>query len=135
VVVGVLKLSLAGKSHTLQPGGYAFIPPDATWSVKNAGSQPVRFHWIRKAYERVEGIAVPEAFVVNEKDIAPWLMPDTNGVWATTLRQPDDMRHDMHVTIVTFEPGASSFCRDPCDGARALCAGGQGGLPAQPGLG
>ena len=33
-------------------------------------------------------------------------MPDTEGRWATTrFVDPDDMRHDMHVTIVTFEPG------------------------------
>ena len=68
--------------------------------------QPVRFHWIRKAYEFVEGLGIPDAFVVNEKDIKPIPMPDTNGVWATTrFVSHDDMRHDMHVTIVTFEPG------------------------------
>ena len=33
-------------------------------------------------------------------------MLDTNGAWATTrFVDPADMRHDMHVTIVTFEPG------------------------------
>ncbi|MBL8902708.1 MAG: cupin domain-containing protein, partial [Rhizobiales bacterium] len=65
-----------------------------------------KFHWIRKAYDFVEGLDVPEAFVVNEKDIAPIPMPDTNGVWATTrFVSPDDLRHDMHVTIVTFQPG------------------------------
>ena len=34
-------------------------------------------------------------------------MPDTEGKWATTrFVDPEDMRHDMHGTIVTFEPGA-----------------------------
>ena len=33
-------------------------------------------------------------------------MPDTNGGWATTrFVDPADMRHDMHVNIVTFQPG------------------------------
>lgn len=106
VVEGELHLTLAGKLHAMQPGGYAFIPPGAKWSVRNTAAQPVRFHWIRKAYEFVEGLGIPEAFVVNEKDIKPIPMPDTNGVWATTrFVSHDDMRHDMHVTIVTFEPG------------------------------
>jgi (S)-ureidoglycine aminohydrolase len=106
VVEGELKLTLAGKSHAMKPGGYAFIPPGAKWSVRNTATQPVRFHWIRKSYEFVEGLGIPEAFVVNEKDIKPIPMPDTNGVWATTrFVSHDDMRHDMHVTIVTFEPG------------------------------
>jgi (S)-ureidoglycine aminohydrolase len=106
VVEGELNLTLAGKLHAMQPGGYAFIPPGAKWSVRNTATQPVRFHWIRKTYEFVEGLGIPEAFVVNEKDIKPIPMPDTNGVWATTrFVSHDDMRHDMHVTIVTFEPG------------------------------
>ena len=106
VVEGELSLTLSGKTHVMQPGGYAFIPPAIKWSVKNKSKSAVRFHWIRKSYESVEGLGVPEAFVVNEKDIKPIPMPDTNGVWATTrFVSHDDMRHDMHVTIVTFEPG------------------------------
>ena len=106
VVEGALSLTLDGTQHAMLPGGYAFIPPRAKWSVRNAGAAPARFHWIRKAYEEVDGIDLPDAFVVNEKDIAPTPMPDTNGVWATTrFVALDDMRHDMHVTICTFEPG------------------------------
>jgi (S)-ureidoglycine aminohydrolase len=106
VVEGVLCLTLNGAQHPMLPGGYAFIPPGAAWSVKNAGAEPARFHWIRKAYEAIEGIGLPDAIVVNENDIAPLPMPDTNGAWATTrFVALDDMRHDMHVTIVTFEPG------------------------------
>jgi (S)-ureidoglycine aminohydrolase len=106
VVEGKLHLIIAGNNHVMRPGGCAFIPPAAKWSVKNDSNDPVRFHWIRKAYEAVDGIAKPEAFVVNERDIAPVVMPDTNGVWSTTrFVAPDDMRHDMHVTIVNFEPG------------------------------
>jgi (S)-ureidoglycine aminohydrolase len=106
VVEGELNLTLTAKSHTMQPGGYAFIPPGTKWNVENTAAKPVRFHWIRKSYEAVEGLGVPDAFVVNEKDIKPITMPDTNGVWATTrFVSHDDMRHDMHVTIVTFEPG------------------------------
>ena len=108
VVDGLLTLTLSGESHSMHPGGYAYIPPSCDWTVKNTGSQPVRFHWIRKAYEPVNGIDMPDAFVVNERDIAPTPMPDTDGSWATTrFVSPDDMRHDMHVTIVTFEPGGT----------------------------
>jgi len=107
VVEGELTLTLAGKAHKMLPGGYAFIPPDSDWSVLNCSDGPVRFHWIRKFYEAVEGLGAPNALVVNEKDIAPSPMPGTEGKWATTrFVDPADMRHDMHVTIVTFEPGA-----------------------------
>nr|WP_298522532.1 bifunctional allantoicase/(S)-ureidoglycine aminohydrolase [uncultured Halomonas sp.] len=106
IVEGELTLMLAGEKYIMHPGGYAFIPPGSDWRVSNDGDAPVRFHWIRKAYEFVDGIEPPEAFVTNENDIAPTPMPDTDGAWATTrFVDPQDLRHDMHVTIVTFQPG------------------------------
>ncbi|WP_375056763.1 bifunctional allantoicase/(S)-ureidoglycine aminohydrolase [Zobellella sp. DQSA1] len=106
VVEGEMTLTLEGKVHQMQTGGYAFLPPGTNWSLKNNGDAPVRFHWIRKAYEYVDGIEVPEAFVTNENDIEPTPMPDTNDAWATTrFVDSADMRHDMQVNIVTFQPG------------------------------
>jgi (S)-ureidoglycine aminohydrolase len=108
IVEGELSLVLSGEKHRMQPGGYAFIPPASEWSVSNESDAPVRFHWIRKAYEHVDGIDVPEAFVTNECDIEPTPMPDTDGAWATTrFVSPEDLRHDMHVNIVTFQPGGA----------------------------
>ncbi len=106
VVDGELALTLAGEKHRMLPGGYAFIPPGSDWQVRNESDSEVRFHWIRKAYEAVDGIDLPEAFVTNEADVEPIEMPGTNGCWATT-RFVDyrDMRHDMNVNIVTFQPG------------------------------
>ncbi len=107
VVEGELTITLDGQTHVMGPGGYAYIPPSSALIVKNESAEAVRFHWIRKAYEAVEGIEPPEAFVTNEQDVAPTPMPGTEGKWATTrFVDVEDMRHDMHVTIVTFEPGA-----------------------------
>ena len=107
IVEGELALILDGKTHTMKPGGYAFLPPSASWTVRNSSAAPARFHWIRKRYEPVDGIAAPDAFVTNEQDFPPNAMPGTDGKWATTrFVDPADMRHDMHVSIVTFEPGA-----------------------------
>jgi (S)-ureidoglycine aminohydrolase len=106
VVEGQLTVTLDGKKHQLGPGGFAFIPPSSNWQVRNQGSVPARYHWIRKAYEHVEGLDMPEAIFSNEADIAPSPMPDTNGAWATTrFVDPADLRHDMHLTIVTLKPG------------------------------
>jgi (S)-ureidoglycine aminohydrolase len=107
VVGGEIALMIAGTEHRLAKGGYAFLPPSCKWTLKNDGAAPATFHWIRKAYEAVPGIAAPEAFVTNEAAIAPVGMPGTDGRWATTrFVDPLDVRHDMHVNIVTFEPGA-----------------------------
>ncbi len=108
VVDGRAELTLDGKARTLGPGGYAYVPPGCRWTLRAGGEGPARFHWIRKAWEPVEGLSPPEAFVVNEADVAPVAMPGTGGAWATTRFVPvDDMRHDMHVNIVTLAPGAS----------------------------
>ena len=107
IVEGELAVTLNGADHRMVPGGYAFIPPASKWSVRNRTDRPVRFHWIRKAYEAVAGLDVPPALFLNEADIVPSPMAGTEGKWATTrFVDPTDLRHDMHVTIVTFEPGA-----------------------------
>ena len=108
VVGGELTLTLDGLEHVMGPGGYAFVPPGVAWSARNRGAELAKFHWLRKAYERVDGVDVPEAFVVNERDVPPSEMPDTDGTWSTTrFVDPEDVRHDMHVNIVNFEPGGA----------------------------
>ena len=100
---GLLRLN--GQEHALRTGSYAYIPSGAEW-VLETSTETLRFHWIRKLYVAVEGIEAPEAFVTHEENHAPKLMPDTNGAWGTTrFVEPDDLRHDMHVNIVTFQPG------------------------------
>ena len=106
VVKGNPTLSLNGDIHNLRPGSYAYIPPGKDWSLTNQSDSNATFHWIRKAYELAPKIDVPEAFVTHDDDITPVDMPDTVGAWSTSrFVDPSDLRHDMHVTIVTFQPG------------------------------
>jgi len=106
VVDGVVSLVIEGEQYDLAPGGYAYLPPARHWTLRNRSDEPARFHWIRKAYEYVEGLDAPDPIVLNEQDIEPAPMPDTDGKWATTrFVDPTDLRHDMHVTVVTFQPG------------------------------
>ncbi|WP_322994425.1 bifunctional allantoicase/(S)-ureidoglycine aminohydrolase [Castellaniella sp.] len=106
VVEGEMEVTLDGTAHAMKAGGYAFIPPASNWSLRNRSASAVRFHWIRKRYQVVDGLAAPEAFFTNEQDIEPIAMPDTEGRWKTTrFVDMADMRHDMHVNIVTFQPG------------------------------
>ncbi|MEW2916156.1 bifunctional allantoicase/(S)-ureidoglycine aminohydrolase [Ruegeria sp. ANG10] len=107
VVEGTATLNIEGETHELTPGGYAYLPCASEWTLRNHAEETLRFHWIRKAYEVVEGLDKPDVLILNENDIEPTTMPGTDGKWATTrFVDPSDLRHDMHVTIVTFEPGA-----------------------------
>jgi (S)-ureidoglycine aminohydrolase len=107
VVSGELQLTLDGKSYTLRPGAFAYIPPAADYEIFNSGDVNTTAHWFRKEYEPAPGLDYPDAVVAHESETAPTPMPDTDGRWATTrFIDPTDMRHDMHVTIVTLEAGA-----------------------------
>ena len=106
VTDGLLTLTIDGEGHELDAGGYAYIPPGSHWTLLAEGTGPARFHWLRKLYEPAPGVDRPTAFVTNERTLKPIAMPDTNGTWATTrFVDPTDLRHDMHVNIVTFQPG------------------------------
>lgn len=107
VVAGGVRLSVEGAEHALVAGHYAYLPAGSAWSLRAEGDAPARFHWIRKAYEAVDGLGRPGPLIVHEDDVAPTEMPGTDGAWATTrFVDPADLRHDMHVTIVTLQPGA-----------------------------
>ncbi len=110
VVEGELKLTIGDEAHDLRAGSYAYLPAGSSWTlhVDEAAGGPGRFHWIRKTYQKVEGIETPEPFVTHETDVEGAPMPGTEGRWTTQrFVGLDDIRHDMHVTIVNFEPGGT----------------------------
>ncbi len=106
VVDGEVRIDVAGQTHVLTAGGFAWLAPGSRWTLRNTGAGLARFHWIRKAYEPIRGVPAPASFVSSDQTVAPAFMPDVNGVWATTrFINPDDIRFDMHLNIVTLEPG------------------------------
>ena len=56
VVQGEVTLTVAGKVHVMDEGGYAYLPPACDWSIRNKSGKAAKFHWIRKAYEYVAGL-------------------------------------------------------------------------------
>lgn len=103
---GELLVTVGGEDHRMMPGGWAYLPPSSGWKVRNTGEKHASFHWVRKLYDKVDGIDTPEPLFRNDQDVVPLSMPGTAGRWATTrFVDPDDIRHDMHVNIVTFQPG------------------------------
>ena len=58
VVEGQMRLTIGDDEHTLDVGGYAFLPPGTAWTVRNDGSAPLRFHWIRWSVGRTERLRI-----------------------------------------------------------------------------
>lgn len=105
-IEGEVTITLDGTPRCLTKGGYAYLPAGSAYTVQNTGLQNAQFHWVRKRYQTAEGIEAPEAFFTHEDNATEVAMPGTNNSWRTTrFVEPDDLRHDMHVNIVTFEPG------------------------------
>ena len=108
VTSGKPTLTINDQQHALTPGRYAYIPADTNWTLANNYTTTTSFHWIRKRYSAVNGIDQPDPFITSDQDVEPSAMPDTDGRWATShFVDPTDMRHDMHVNIVTFQPGGT----------------------------
>ncbi|MCY3879247.1 MAG: bifunctional allantoicase/(S)-ureidoglycine aminohydrolase [Rhodobacteraceae bacterium] len=104
---GKCVVELDGRPAKLTPGGYVYIAAGCRWTLRAFGQETSVFHWIRKRYEAVAGLAKPESFVSSEDEAKPEAMPDSDERWSTVrFVDPEDLRHDMHVNLVEFEPGA-----------------------------
>jgi (S)-ureidoglycine aminohydrolase len=109
VVDGDLDLTVDGELHRLGAGGYAYLPAGQAWTAATTPDRSLlRFHWIRKAYEpgrrprRAGGLRHLRAGGDPDPDAR-----HRTGRWLTTrFVEPSDLRHDMHVNVVTFLPGA-----------------------------
>ena len=107
VVEGELELVVGARKENLSPGSYTYIPPGVNWSINNDSSAPAKFHWIRKLYEKDSNLTIPDTFTVNEQSVTPKEMPNEPRWKTSRFVEPTDLRHDMHVNIVSFEPGSS----------------------------
>ena len=104
VTGGAGHVTVAGDDRKIGPGSYVYIPAGTAWSLR--ADDTLTFHWLRKRYVPAPGLDAPDPIFASDADTPPTPMPDTNDVWATTrFVDPADLRHDMHVTIVTFQPG------------------------------
>lgn len=105
VAEGAMELTLDGTMRRITAGDYVYIPPGRKWALRNKSAELAKFHWIRKRFIAADGLETPEPVFTSDAATLPAKMPDTDK-WATTrFVDPADIRHDMHVNIVSFQPG------------------------------
>jgi (S)-ureidoglycine aminohydrolase len=103
VAGGTGVLALDGAVHELVAGSYVFLPPSTPWSIR--ATSLLQLHWIRRRYVPARGVGLPTGFVTSDAEMPVRWMANTD-LWGTTrFVEPEDLRHDMHVNIVTFRPG------------------------------
>jgi (S)-ureidoglycine aminohydrolase len=102
VLEGRVELSVDGTTHGLGQGGYTWFPPGLAYGLKNAHEATSRVLWLRRPYEIVDGLAVPEPIISREQDVAK-LPEDT--YLEQHLIPYEDPAFDMGVNLLNFEPG------------------------------
>ncbi|MDQ2089853.1 bifunctional allantoicase/(S)-ureidoglycine aminohydrolase [Marimonas arenosa] len=105
VAAGSGRLTVEGRAHDLEPGHYAYLPAGTHWQIHATGEAPLQVHWIRKRYDPAPGLSAPGAFVLHERDVPLNMMPGTEKWGTQRFADPNDLRFDYHVNIVTFQPG------------------------------
>lgn len=105
VASGEMTLRVDESRSSVGAGGYAYIPPGHNWAVRNDTTTALQFHWVRKRYVPAAGLSKPDPILTSDAEVAiAWMDGAEN--WGTTrFADRTDLRHDMHVNIVTFEPG------------------------------
>ena len=109
VVEGELTVDIGERSHVHAAGRLCLHAAGAAagrraTTAPSAARLPLDPQGLRV---RSTGSRRPSRWSPTNGDRSRSPMPDTEGRWATTrFVDPADLRHDMHVTIVTLEPGA-----------------------------
>ncbi|MEU0988755.1 (S)-ureidoglycine aminohydrolase [Streptomyces sp. NPDC005953] len=87
---------------TLTPGGFAFFPEGAEFSIETPGAS--RVLWVKRRYERVAGVADPEVVIGHVDDVTHHPDDTIGGTYAPLL--PLDERYDMAMNFMRFEVGS-----------------------------
>ena len=102
VLEGELSLKMKRKASKMVQGSFAWLPPNRPYTFDNPGEVVSRVIWIRRRYEEVEGIGIPEAIVSHESEV-PACPTDT--YMEQHLTPYEQLGFDMGINLQTFDPG------------------------------
>ncbi len=103
VLEGAVEFETGGQKHQLDAGGYVWLPPHVAYSLDNTGDALARMLWLRRRYEKVEGIAIPEPIISNEKDVEA--IPEDTYVEKHLIPYDNELGYDMAFNLLIFTPG------------------------------
>lgn len=103
VLEGEVAFELEGKTYDLAEGGTVWLPPSYPYSLTNNSDALARMLWLRRRYVEIEGIAVPDPIITNEKDVEA--VPEDTYVEKHLIPYDDELGYDMAFNLLIFEPG------------------------------
>ena len=102
VLEGRVRFDLDGKVHKLVQGSFTWLPPNAAYAFASDSDTPSRLIWIRRRYEKVEGIDVPDPIVAHESDVPA---DPTDTYMEQHLTPYEQLGFDMGINLQVFDPG------------------------------
>ncbi len=108
VLSGSVKLTIdKSNSHALAAGGFALLPPTASYEVSAAA--PAQVLMLKKRFEPAPGIATFAPLIGNQSNIKADVYCGDPGA-KLHLLIPDDLQYDMAMNIFEFDTGHSLPC-------------------------
>jgi (S)-ureidoglycine aminohydrolase len=105
VVEGAIHLTVDGKPHDLDTGGYAWLPPGTSYAVKNNTGALSRVIQFRRKYIPARGLATPGVLVSNQRDVPG--MPEGTCLAQYLIPFEQDRGFDLAFNILSFPPSVS----------------------------
>jgi (S)-ureidoglycine aminohydrolase len=105
VLEGEIELNVDGKVYNLDQGGYAWIPPQSSYEIKNSTKSLSRFIRFRRRYIKVEGLNVPDLLVGNEKNVIA--VPEETCMVQFLIPFEQDRGFDLAFNILNFAPSVN----------------------------
>jgi (S)-ureidoglycine aminohydrolase len=99
---GELSLNIKGKRSKMVQGSFAWLPPYCAYTFSNLSGDTSRVIWIRRKYEEVNGVSIPEAIIAHESDVPAY---PTDTYMEQHLTPYEQMGFDMGINLQTFDPG------------------------------
>lgn len=103
VVEGEIEFEANGRTYQLDAGGYVWMPPDAPYSLRNVSDSLAHLLWLRRRYEPVEGIPIPQPIISHERDVEA--IPEDTYVEKHLIPYDNDLGFDMAFNLLIFTPG------------------------------
>lgn len=104
VLEGELSLEAKGVSHTLAPGGFAYLPEGTPHTIQ--ATTKARAALIEKPYELSAESVEPQIIVGNEADVTAAPLMGDESLRVRSL-MPDSPAYDFAVNTMTYDPGAA----------------------------
>lgn len=106
VLSGEVSFELAGSpANAFTAGSFAYLPPDTGFTLRNEGTEPARVLALRKRFEPVAGLPVPDP-ILSHRDAVPMTNhTGKEGRGFQFLLPYGDMRFDFEMNLMWFKPG------------------------------